>query len=211
MRRSSVMMLACALWACAPEATETREAALEAPGPRAPKTPNGVVIDPMAHLGPKTGGAEAKPEVHVRTPDWEAARAARRLPVAWTQALELEGVPLPVLLPGDEALVRGAKVTRGPHWYAASMSGDGHSVYVQGTRTTHSFGSVLLDERGDALTRAPYVISRSHQILTLGFERFGVGYHIDVECAQPMADKRCLETDYVLGLYEALGVAGGVR
>jgi hypothetical protein len=77
---------------------------------------------------------------------------------------------------------------------------------VAGIRTVHEYPQIELDEAGDELLKLPYRISRTHQIVTLSFSRFGVGYTIDVECARPMEDTRCTEDGYVKKLYESLAV-----
>lgn len=162
------------------------------------------------------------PVVEVLTPD-AAALAAHptmdapdALPLAQRQRLAAS--TLPVLLPGSmtPAQLAAGVVTTGPHWYALSSTHDGVTLYLQGTRTTVEHGQVALDEAGDEIARQPYVISRTHQITTLSFERFGLGYHLDVECARPESDSRCTQDDYARSLHESMtlltsSIQGGVQ
>lgn len=124
----------------------------------------------------------------------------------------LADAPVPLLLPTEGELASTATVTAGPHWAAASMRGDDHTVYVQGARTWFEVPSIELDARGDELARREVLISRTHGIVTLTFERFGVGYHIDVECERPLENELCTKDDYVERLHASLAVAlGGAR
>ena len=143
--------------------------------------------------------------------DWDAASAYKPKLDASTLSTEdhdkLSKAQMPVLLPSDNALLE--KVTHysvREHGYSASLAPQGHHIYVAGIRTVHEYPQIELDEAGDKLLEQPYRISRTHQIVTLSFSRFGVGYTIDVECAKPMDDTRCTEDGYIEKLYESLAL-----
>lgn len=215
----------CALAGCSSERAETRaqRAALgESAGEAqvAPVEQARPEARPGAHAPEVTSEdfvkrPDPKPQREVHAPDWAAAARAPGLDpgALGDRALaELKGSPVPLLVPDRAELLEGARITTGEHWAAASLQGPGHTVYLQGTRVRHVAPKIELDEPGDALTRKEHVVSRTHGVVTLAFERFGVGYHIDVECAAPMEDERCTEGAYVRELYDALAVApGGAR
>ncbi len=182
-------------------------APVAAPAPALP-TPE---FDPIEAFGPKYSGDRPRTFI-ARDADLAAAAQAPSMPLESLSDAQREVVaksPVPVLLPGAPELVSTAHMTSGPNWYAASMTAEGHSVYVQGNRGSYEYEHIALDARGDALTQRPYTITRIHQILTLSFERFGISYAIDVECLLPMDDPKCIEDDYAVGLYETMRVVRG--
>ena len=213
------LMLAVMATGCAPQDDdETRPGAAlgaaPATSPAPTVLPKAGDVDPVLRLGPKHSGDRVG--VFVPRPvDEAAASSAAALDAAALTDTQWEVVgrsPVPVLLPGDAGLTSAARLSAGPHWYAASMITPDHSVYIQGSRGAYEHDQVALDAPGDALTARPYTITRIHQILTLSFERFGVSYAIDVECQRPMDDPKCVEDGYAVGLYESALVArGGVR
>lgn len=188
--------------------------------PTTPELPDGAQASkaPIKSQVVKEGDEpfEKKPDVrgtlNVKEIDWEAARAHAKLDDALIPdevKAQLQDVVVPALLPANEALLASAKITKGPHWYAASMDDGQHSIYIQGSRTSVEFGQIELDKAGDALTKRPYMITRTHQIVTIAFERFGAGYGVDIECRKPMTDERCTKDAYAHELMAAMGVAGG--
>lgn len=187
--------------ACAPEQSTVSQ----------PLTAQGEVAAPTPDALPQKL-ATPLPVVEVITPDATAlaAHPLSSVPGALpeSQRERLASSPLPVLMPGamtDPQLAHGA-VTTGSNWYALSSTHDGVTLYMQGSRTTVEHGQIAIDEAGETLTQKPYVISRNHQVITISFTRFGLGYHLDVECAKPQSDVRCTQDDYVLSLYESMAL-----
>ena len=189
------------------EVVRTSAAALsEAQG----DTPEVVVKD----LPSKDVIARAVPVVEVLRPDLEAVKAHPVATVSLATLSEdaharLTQAPLPVIYPSALTATQWreqVKVTVGEHWYALSMQDGELNVYMQGTRTRFEHPSLELDARGESLLKdAPYVVSRTHGILTLSFERFGgLGYHIDVECKRHAQDERCASEAFIVSLYESL-------
>jgi len=148
--------------------------------------------------------------------DWTAAGSHAALPAAWlseAQRAKVDAAPLPLLLPADEALVRAAHVSAGPRWGAWHVQADGVTARMHATDALVELPQLEMREVGEALAARPYVLTRTHQIVTVMFNRFGVGYAMDVECSRPMDDTSCTEDAYALDLYNKLAVAprGGTR
>ena len=199
----------------------------QGPTGQAPQTPAPPSVQPPAALdspAPRRGAVveqgdapflktpELSGQLTIQEIDWAAAKRHPWLDPAMLPASAREALAeavVPALLPAQPALLASMQVTRGPHWYAVSMDDGEHSLYIQGSRTAMEYAQIELDEAGDALTKRPYMITRTHQIVTIAFERFGAGYGIDIECRRPMDDPRCVEDDYAHALMKTLGVAGG--
>ena len=143
--------------------------------------------------------------------DWEEAQrrsaiAAGRLS---EQAQKLAAdSPVPLLLPDDDELLGSLHLTLGDAWYAASMRGAEHSVVFNGTHRTHRAPKAGGAKEDDHPREEGHTLTRTHGIVTLTFEEFGVAYAIDVECERPLENRLCVEDDYVLSLAENAGVAG---
>lgn len=116
--------------------------------------------------------------------------------------------PVPVLLPDDDLLLASAHITVGDAWYAASMSGDDHTVAINGTHRSHSAPRAGGAKEEDHRRPEGHTLSRTHGIVTLTFEEFGVAYAIDVECERPLENPLCVDDDYVISLAEGAGIAG---
>lgn len=147
----------------------------------------------------------------VQPVDWVEVDSEPKLDLARlpeSERAKFEGLDVPALLP-DVDFVSDAFVVTGPHWYSARMNGPGHSLYIQGNRAAFGHDMGLTDEQKKAVKN--FTVYRTHAIPTLAFNRFGVAYTIDVECARPLEDSRCTEDEYVLSIAEGLVLAGGAR
>ncbi len=200
------------LGACAPEQSTTLSQPLSTGASAG--TPSAPVLDKKP--------ATPLPITEQLEPDAAelAAHPTMRLPASMpaSQQERLAASPMPVLLP--ETMSQGhlekAIVTTGEHWFAVSSTHDGVTLYIHGMRTTTEYPQLELDKAGEELAMRPFSLSRTHQIVTLGFERFGLGYSMDVECAKPMTDTRCTQDDYAIALFESMRLVkfeeqGGVR
>jgi hypothetical protein len=151
--------------------------------------------------------------------DWAEAKSFQQAELAGLteeQRDRLIDAPVPALLPNRAELFGEVTVTSGEHWYAASLDGDAHSVYVSGTRlVTVVEGLELADELADDLAdeagsfEDDFRITRTDAIVSLSVNAFGAAYTIEVECARPGEDARCLEDDYVVSLANALVLPEG--
>lgn len=159
----------------------------------------------------KQGGDDAT-TTELSEIDWEAADAYKGLAISRLEAKAREAVersPVPVLLPDDEDLLDGMHITVGEAWYAASMSGPDHTVVFNGTHRYRDIpGAVDRKEGAHSSTaeETEHMLTRTHGIVTLAFESFGVAYAVDVECENPLENKLCTDDDYVLSLVEEAGV-----
>lgn len=160
----------------------------------------------------KSDRSSDKPETRLGDIDWEEAEKykeidAKRLDVTAQQ--QASGAPVPVLLPDDDELLASAHITVGDGWYAASMSGADHTVALRGSHRMHQMPGASGKKEGDKRRAEEHTLSRTHGIVTLSFESFGVAYAIDVECERPMENPLCVEDDYVFSLAEEAGVLTG--
>ena len=175
----------------------------------------GVPTTSLPELPSKDRIAAAVPIMDVLEPDAAEVRAHRVGATgelaSWNAeaSAKLERAHVPVLYPAvltREQWAQKTRVTVGDHWYAIAMQDGELNVYIQGTRTRFEHPSLELDARGESLVKgAPHVVSRTHGIVTLSFERFGgLGYLIDVECRRPEEDERCARDAFIVSLYESL-------
>lgn len=215
MRTPTPLLLIPLCAACALDAEQlpselpTQAQALVAPAPPA-------VSSPPAAQAADLKRPDVVPRVERAEVDWAAAGAAPQLDAAWlseAQRAKIERAPVPMLWPADEALVRAAHVSVGPRWAAWHVQADGVTVRMHATDALVELPELVLNEVGEVMARRPYLITRTHQIVTVTFNRFGAGYALDVECARPMDDARCAQDTFVSGLMERLVVAprGGAR
>lgn len=154
--------------------------------------------------------------VDVLEVDWDEVARAEKLDASALPPRsleELEESTLPVLFPSTKAeLLEDATLLAGPTWSTIRVDDGEHSIYIKGVRTSFEYPSLELSAEGDGVAQREFMISSTHQIVTLSFQRFGIGYTIDVECGAPMDDPRCTESDYAKSLYEAIAVLdGGAR
>ena len=146
--------------------------------------------------------------------DWEEAKSYTELAVDRLSE-QAQGVvgdsPVPVILPDDDQLLASAHITVGDAWYEASMQGDGHSVAINGTHRSHSAPGAGGKKEDDHSQPQGHLLTRTHGIVTLAIEEFGVAYAIDVECENPLENPLCAKDEYVLSIAENAGVVGGTK
>jgi hypothetical protein len=202
------------LSSCALEASQPAAPALAAQERAQPLVIAGPGVTPALPAGRAERVDTKRPDVvphHTIAPlDLAAVGAAEKLPSTWLNAAQqakINASPAPVLMPMDEALVKGAQLNAGPRWGAWHVQADGVTLRLHATDMSVELPALELDEAGEALTKRPYLLSRNHQIITITFNRFGAGYALDVECAQPTTDTRCTEDGFALELFSKLVVA----
>jgi hypothetical protein len=130
------------------------------------------------------------------------AAPAVSLPLSEAARSQLAAVKMPALLPRRPDLLGGVVVTSGPGWYAASMRADGVHVSIHGFARAHARPELLKELRVAGSPRVEVVDG----IVSVSFERYGVGYTLDVECARVA---RCADASLALSIFRDLVVAGG--
>jgi hypothetical protein len=136
-----------------------------------------------------------------RHPPLRAAAALPKLARARLAALP-SGAP-PVLLPEVPELLAAAQVVTGPRWYTAFMAADTYSVYVAAVSAAVDAPTLDVPPAARAREWEPR-ISRSHDIVTVGFAAFGAAYDVDIECLGGVEHPMCGDDHMALDLVRAL-------
>lgn len=123
---------------------------------------------------------------------------------------------VPVLLPaekilGDEGAYERASFIAQERWYSFSFaSDDGLSLELRGVSAARAHrgvageaGAPMDEEKNDP--EEP-TLGRAHGIVDLAFSRFGAGYALQVECADPAADARCVDDEFIFAVFESLAL-----
>jgi hypothetical protein len=141
--------------------------------------------------------------------DWVAAHAARQsLPVdAITQA-RMQQARQPVLLPSVDGWTGRVFLTVGAGWHTAALDVPGAHLEIQANANAHVRPDLLAEQAAAGLGTGAPRVSQMHGIFTLSFERFGISYSLDLECASH-TDARCADAGYLMQIYDSLVVAGG--
>lgn len=127
------------------------------------------------------------------------------LPAA--QSAKIAGLGVPVLLPSNPELISRAEIVTGATWYAASMNHDGINVVIHGSKQSENLELNVTDEARELMRN--FTVYRTHEIVTLTFNMYGVAYSLDIECAAPTTDDRCNKDETVMTMAENLVLAGG--
>ena len=221
--RLFVLSLALSLGACTQKAApktsnttkapSTKDASSKTASKTPPKTPSKatpkVVKAGVTDSAKPDKSSDKSSDKSLSAVDWQAAGRFAKLDAAMVpESLSKALAPLkvPVLLPATPKLLASAKLKHGQTWYAVSMEDQSHGLYVQGAQTSSEGGDLKLGQEKPSASKP--LITRSGQVVTLSFERFGAGYGIDIECKDPK-DVRCTKDDYANQLMSILGIAGG--
>lgn len=169
--------------------------------------------------------AEADPLTAAREQALERAHAAPitvQLPIDWVAALaERQTVALPpaarakvaaarqpVLLPSIAGLTAQTFVVLGDGWHTAALDADGVHLEIQGSARATIRADLAAEQAAAGMGTGAPRIARIHHVYTLSFERFGVAYSLDLECASH-TDPRCADAGWLMTVYDSLVVAGG--
>ena len=80
-----------------------------------------------------------------------------------------------------------------------------HRAFVRPELVAEQRAAGMLDLGGTTSTPR---VSMMHDIYSLSFERFGVSYSVDLQCASH-TDPRCADAGYLMTVFDSLVVAGG--
>ena len=124
-----------------------------------------------------------------------------------TQSEKIDGLGVPVLLPSNPELISRAEIVTGATWYAASMNHDGINVVIHGSKQSENLDMNVSEEARELMRN--FTVYRTHEIVTLTFNMYGVAYSLDIECAAPTTDDRCNKDETIMTMAENLVLAGG--
>jgi hypothetical protein len=148
------------------------------------------------------GACAAPPDRDAVAPREVALRALVDLPEG--ARAEIGRVALPVLLPARPALFGRVVVTHGAGWYAASLHGDGLDVSIHGLAVSHAAPEIADEQRAAGFGSGAPRLEIVDGIVSASFERDGLGYTLDVECAQGPSDARCADDRFTRDLVAEL-------
>lgn len=153
---------------------------------------------------------------------WNAAVDARRSPVnergqgvtgkfvAGNRAA-IDGLSLPVLLPGDPDLVANLRLFAHGDFYTVSSTSNGLSFVLTGQAKAFmlSPGAAKRLPGGRLSAAVPgdgIVIEGNDSGLDADISRFGASYNIALQCAKQKADPRCANEAYIRGVIARMTV-----
>lgn len=141
--------------------------------------------------------------------DWVSAHAMRQSVAvdALTQE-RMQQVRQPVLLPLVDDWTDQVLLTVGAGWHAIALAVPGAHLEIHGNARAHLRPDLLSEQAAAGLGSGAPRVSQMHGIFTLSFERFGISYSLDLECARH-TDPRCADAGYLMQIYDSLVVAGG--
>lgn len=146
----------------------------------------------------------------IATIDWTEVNKHQHVEPGLVPASESEkitGLGVPVLLPSNPELISRAEIVTGATWYAASMNHDGINVVIHGSKQSENLEMNVTEEARELMRN--FTVYRTHEIVTLTFNMYGVAYSLDIECAAPTTDDRCNKDETVMTMAENLVLAGG--
>ena len=150
----------------------------------------------------------------VRQVQWPSEKEIAPDRLAMLPAVSLAEIavsPVPVLLPESPDLMARALVTTGPHWFAASISEEGHSIAINATRVMYETAQIEeVPPPADRVRGIPARVSASEGILSVSWEEFGISYLLRIGCDTP-ENPRCANDDYLRAVAESLTFMGGAR
>lgn len=141
--------------------------------------------------------------------DWVAAHAARQsVPLSDAAQQRVQQARQPVLLPSIDGWTAQALVVIGSGWHSAALDVPGAHLEIQANANAQLRPDLLAEQTAAGLGTGAPRVSQMHGIFTLSFERFGISYSLDLECASH-TDPRCADAGYLMQIYDSLVVAGG--
>lgn len=212
----TLLALACSGRGAAPGAPDDAPSARSmpaAPAPSASEMPTeaGAQSDEMDEMEAKQAVNRPGPPT-LDAVDWQGAFARQRIDSASLPASARQTIGkaiVPVLLPSNEELLRTVDLYAGEGWYTATMQGDGHQVFVRGTRVSHKAPPAAMEQMND--DDQPVRITRTEGIVTASFSLFGAAYNLEIECDEGTTDPHCSSDEVCTDLVKSLGFAGGTE
>jgi hypothetical protein len=173
---------------------------------REPTTPE--LAAPIGGDAPEATAPEAT------SPTAPAALPAAVAQLAPESRAALAAAPVAMLvLPAEYAA--GSTVMTGEAWAALSYRDDALTISLHATSRAHPViddDEVLEVPPPEHTVRGePARVTINEAIRSVAWQEGGVAYALEVECARPMDDVRCTESEFVLALADELVPAGATR
>lgn len=118
--------------------------------------------------------------------------------------------PIPVLVPTEADLLKGATLIAKPSWYSFTARSGGLTVTVSATRVAHRYEHIPPAAGTRSARGAAAFVTQNEGIWSVTWMENGASYTLDLECADG-ADERCKTDAAALGLAEQLAYVGGER
>lgn len=154
-----------------------------------------------------TEATPVTPRVSWPSPAARDERAFAALGDAARASALLARSPVPVLAPTSVTLDDPTFIV-GPEYYSLSGTIEGATIVVEGKRAAYRYEAIAPNPGDRKLRSGTGFVSVNEGIRTTSWVENGVGYALDVECADP-GDERCASEAFAIDLVEHLGFAGG--
>ncbi|CAA6812134.1 MAG: Unknown protein [uncultured Sulfurovum sp.] len=145
--------------------------------------------------------------------DWSSIDKSQQKPTAPYPRVLAEGikdVTLPTYLSSSYAYKENMSIVADRYFYSISFDLEGATVLFEGDRTFQETVSPSNPEFQKIMQKTnPIEFSRSEKIMMAEYQRHGANYTISVECDKPDSDKRCIQEEFIRGLYSSLIMVGG--
>lgn len=168
---------------------------------------------PLATAGQSPATASIKRRVTVEWPAAARMDAGARAALPEKSLQALRRAPVPVLVPGDAALLKAGVLLAEDEWYSWTATkrfadGAGVTIVVSATRVVHEHAHIP-PARGTTQVRGrDAFITRNEAVPSATWSENGISYTIDIECSSP-EDARCADEALLRQLTEGLVYVGG--
>ena len=135
--------------------------------------------------------------------------AARKAPYPDVLQNGVRNVRLPVLLPASLAYDKKMSIVSDQFFYTVTFVQPGATVMITGDRLYQQTIPSGSDLEAQLKSTAGVMFSHDEGMMTADFNRYGVNYTLQVECAKPATDIRCTQENFIRKLYGELDVVGG--
>jgi hypothetical protein len=178
-----------------------------------PMSPAPAKAAPLATAGQSPTKASTTRRAAVEWPAADRIDASARAALPEKSAEALRRAPVPVLVPGDAALLKGGILLASDEWYSWTATrhfddGAALTLVVSGTRMVHVHAHIP-PARGTSQVRGrDAFLTRNEAVPSATWQENGISYTVDIECSSPV-DARCADEALLRELTEGLVYVGG--
>lgn len=170
---------------------------------------------PATGSSPRPGGPPlADPPRTVLTDvTWPAADRLDRAALAGLAPAAVRAVarsPIPVLVPADAELLKGAALIARANWYSFSARSGGLTVSLSATRVAHRYEHIPPAAGTRQVRGVGGFVTQNEGIWSVTWVENGASYTLDIECGDS-SDERCRSDAMVVAMSERLVYVGGER